>query len=68
MSQPLACLRCQTALSFLGNKQFHEGSRSWGFFLGNLGELFVNQETLDVYACPSCGHVELFAAVPREDG
>ena len=39
-------------------KRFHEGTR-WGA-LGDLGELFVNKESFDVYVCPHCGRVELF--------
>ena len=57
-AQPTTCLRCETELEFLGTKDFHEGTR-WGF-LGDLEELFVNRERLDLYACPSCGHVEFF--------
>jgi predicted RNA-binding Zn-ribbon protein involved in translation (DUF1610 family) len=30
------------------------------FLLGELGELFVHREEFDLYACPSCGKVELF--------
>jgi DNA-directed RNA polymerase subunit RPC12/RpoP len=52
------CLRCEADLDFLGTKDFHEGAR-WGF-LGDLAELFVNRERLDVYACPNCGHIEFF--------
>ena len=28
--------------------------------LGDLGELFVNRESFDVYCCGRCGRVELF--------
>lgn len=52
------CLRCHTRIEFLGTKEFHEGTR-WGL-LGELGELFVNKERFDIYACPKCGHVEFF--------
>ena len=54
------CLLCGQVLEFLGTKNIHEGSRGWGFFLGDLGELFTNRERLDVYACPDCGKVEFF--------
>ncbi len=56
--QPTLCLRCEAELEFLGTKEFHEGAR-WGF-LGDLTELFVNRERLDVYGCPNCGRVEFF--------
>jgi hypothetical protein len=54
----LQCLRCKSALQFLGEKSFHEGSR-WGA-LGDIGELFVNKESFDVYVCARCGRVEFF--------
>ncbi len=55
---PLLCIRCDTALDFVGTKRFHEGGR-WGV-LGDLGELFVRRERFDVYVCPRCGRVEFF--------
>ncbi len=55
---PMACPRCDQGLEYVGTKKFHEGSRGWGFFLGDLGELFVHREHFDVY--PRCGRVELF--------
>lgn len=58
--ETLYCLRCQTELNFLGTKKFLEGSRGWGFFFGDFGELLVNREHMDVYWCPSCGKVEFF--------
>ncbi len=54
------CPRCVSALQYVGTKKFHEGSRGWGFWLGDLGELFVNRQHFDVYVCPRCGRVELF--------
>jgi hypothetical protein len=54
------CLRCDKKLAFIGTKNFHEGTR-WGA-LGSLGELFVTKESLDMFACKSCGKVELFIA------
>lgn len=54
------CLRCKATLSFIGSKNFHEGTR-WGI-LGDIGEFFINKENLDMYACKSCGKVEFFIA------
>lgn len=54
------CIRCDGKLVFVGEKDLHEGSRGWGFFLGDVGELFTNREKLEMYACETCGHVELF--------
>lgn len=59
-ADPLACPRCGVALAYIGKKKFHEGSRGWGAFLGDIGELFVNRESFDVYCCPRCGRVEFF--------
>lgn len=56
----VACLRCATPTRFVGTKKFHEGTRGWAFALGEVGELFVNREQFDIYACGSCGHVEFF--------
>jgi DNA-directed RNA polymerase subunit RPC12/RpoP len=58
--ESLNCLRCGTQLTFLGEKDFHEGSRGWGFFLGDLGELFTAREKVELYACEACGHLEFF--------
>ncbi len=59
-AQPRAieCTRCRIAMRYMGTKQFHEGRR-WGV-LGDWGEMFVNKEGFDVYACPRCGLVEMF--------
>jgi hypothetical protein len=57
---PMVCARCETPLQFVGTKKFHEGTRQWGFWLGDLGELFTSREHFDVYVCPRCGKVELF--------
>ena len=55
---PMNCIRCATKLDYVGTKRFHEGAR-WGV-LGDLGELFVNRESFDVFVCPRCGRVEFF--------
>ena len=57
-SQVLKCLRCNSVMLKLGSKEFHEGTR-WGA-IGNLGELFVVKQALDMFACQSCGKVEFF--------
>jgi hypothetical protein len=55
------CLRCDTGLKYLGNKKLHEGTRQWGFWLSDFGELFISRESVDFYVCPTCGKLELFA-------
>lgn len=57
---PMDCLRCGRELDAVGTRNFHEGIR-WGVF-GDLGELFVNKESFNVYACSHCGHVEFFVS------
>jgi len=57
-ADPIRCPRCLANLDFVGTRRFHEGTR-WGL-MGEIGELFVNQESFDVYVCPRCGRVEFF--------
>lgn len=57
---PLMCPRCDTEMRFGGTKKFHEGSFDWGFWLGDLGEMVIHRESIDVYVCPECGKVEFF--------
>ena len=59
-AEELACLRCDGRMAFLGDRDFHEGTRAWGFVLGDLGELFTGGTRLEMYACERCGHIELF--------
>jgi hypothetical protein len=50
---PVQCLRCQTTTKYAGSKYFHEND--WMDF-------GVHREHYEVYICPKCRHVELFAA------
>jgi hypothetical protein len=52
----LTCIRCNVPLQFAGTKQFHEGSKWTEEFFGAWAQ---NSLVLDVYYCPTCGHVEL---------
>ena len=54
------CGRCKGSMRYAGLKKFHEGAHAWGFWLGDLGELFTSRELYDVYICPSCGKVEFY--------
>lgn len=56
----LNCIRCDAPLTFLGERDFHEGSRGWGFFLGDFGERFTSREKIEMYVCERCCHVEFF--------
>jgi len=55
----LFCLRCKERLEYTGKKRLHAGD-NWGV-IGNIGELMVEQLSLDMYVCPQCGRVEFFA-------
>jgi hypothetical protein len=65
MSKVLGCQTCKVTLKYAGTKKFHEGTR-WGI-LGDLGELFVNKETFDIYFCPNCGKVDFYVDGIGED-
>ena len=53
---PLTCLRCGVELQRLGTRD--AGS------LGELGRMFQGKRTVEAYACPSCGHLDLFTDLP----
>jgi hypothetical protein len=57
---PIYCPRCDRKLNYVGTKAFHEGT-NWGVF-GDFGELFVNEESFELYLCPRCGRVEFFVS------
>jgi len=59
----MQCLRCRKNMEYYGNKRFYEG----GHFAALMGDLFVNRESFDVYACPQCGHVEFFVELPQAE-
>jgi hypothetical protein len=58
--EALPCLRCQTPLVFVAERDFQEGTGGWVLALGRLGALFEDSTRLEVWACKSCGHVEFF--------
>jgi hypothetical protein len=60
----LDCLRCGTRMTTFGRKRFHAGTRMLPLIYGQLGELMVERESFDIYACPSCGKLEFFAVQP----
>jgi hypothetical protein len=59
------CTRCDGRLIFAGKKDFHEGTRAWGFILGDLGELFTGGEEMAMFVCENCGHVEFFVPMKK---
>lgn len=63
----VACLRCQRELVSLGSPNFRIGGTSGAahLFFGNWADLGESTVELEVLACDSCGHVELF--LPAKD-
>lgn len=57
---PASCLRCSSTMRSMGQLRLHEGTRAWPFLFGELGELFVNRESFEAFACEGCGKVEFF--------
>jgi DNA-directed RNA polymerase subunit RPC12/RpoP len=60
-----SCTRCDGRLFFLGKKDFHEGTRAWGFILGDVGELLTGSEEMAMFVCEDCGHVEFFMPMKK---
>ena len=59
--KPMGCLRCSRILGYAGTRKFHQGP-NFGV-LGDLGELLVGQESVEMYVCRGCGHIEFFTFV-----
>jgi len=60
-----SCTRCDGRLVFVGKKDFHEGTRAWGFILGDFGELLTGGEDMAMFVCENCGHVEFFVPTKK---
>ena len=58
----IECLRCQTPLRYVSPDK--EGPLT-GVLTGRHLPLYASEGVLQLYACPRCGHVELFMN-PRE--
>lgn len=56
-----ACLRCGSPIVSLGLEQFRTGGSTgkWKLLFGELAELGEGMVELEVFACRTCGHVEL---------
>jgi rubrerythrin len=57
----LTCLRCDVELRCLGSKDL----RALGV-PAEIGHLFEPTQSLDVYVCPNCGHIDFFAPTPAK--
>lgn len=62
---PNACLRCGGGLQSMGIDEFRTGGTTggWKLLFGEWAELGEGMLRLEVFACGSCGKVEL--RVPR---
>jgi len=58
-AKKLNCLRCKTTMKFEQTIKLHEGT-NWGA-IGEIGHLFTNKESFDLYLCPNCEKIEFFA-------
>jgi hypothetical protein len=59
---PVECLRCRVRLRLL-DPDTAEQAAGWGKVRG-LRSLLELSDSFDVYVCPQCGHVDLFAQMP----
>jgi hypothetical protein len=58
-AEPLACLRCRAPLEFINrDERTRERYLPWGSLP------LVEAGGMQIYACPRCGHVELFLNPP----
>lgn len=60
---PILCLRCRAPLRFVETDK--DGSPRFEWF-GQRFPLYDPTGMLQVYACPRCGHLELFVNLPEE--
>ena len=55
----LSCLRCGGQMQFLAREQIQLGKTGW--ILGDLPNLFAGALEAEIYICPACRKLELFA-------
>ncbi len=56
----ISCLRCNTPMDFLGQRQIQLGKTGW--LLGDVSNLFAGAMDVAVFKCPMCGKLEFFSA------
>ena len=54
----LRCLRCGTAMVFVGRERLQMGKTGW--VLGDLPNLVAGALEVEIYACPRCRKLEFF--------
>ena len=59
------CLRCGTEMKDAGKETIQIGQTSW--LLGDLPNLLAGSLDVHIWFCPTCGKIELFGAVEKEN-
>ena len=54
----LNCLRCGTAMKFIGQESFQLGEES--FFSGIFAKMNADSASMAIYRCPTCRKLEFF--------
>jgi hypothetical protein len=63
---PNACLRCGSPIQSMGIEEFRVGGTTggWKLLFGEWAELGEGKLNLELFACGSCGKVELRVPAP----
>jgi predicted RNA-binding Zn-ribbon protein involved in translation (DUF1610 family) len=63
MSEVKKCQTCNLEMEFAERANFRVGGTGggWKLLFGELAELGESMIPLEVYVCPKCGRIELFA-------
>ena len=56
----MKCLRCGTVMNHAATENIQLGKTSW--LLGDWPNLIAGAMMVDIYCCPTCKKIELFAA------
>ncbi len=59
------CLRCDTAMRFLGEEDIQLGKTGW--LLGDLPNLIAGAMRVAIYICPNCSKLEFYASEDDAD-
>ena len=65
MARALKCLRCGAGMQYVKTEKLQLGQTSWIF--GDWPNLIAGAMEVDIYACPSCGKLELFQTEPAAE-
>ena len=62
----IACVRCHVDMNFFANERIQLGKTGW--VLGDLPNLLAGALDVDIYVCPQCHKLEMFAADASASG